>query len=74
MMEDVEKIARGLTKAQREAVRTADILYGVFGTQPFRNRLAALNLCIWEWQAGRYFSPLSALGLAVRQHLQEQGE
>lgn len=72
MTPDVTAIVKGLTKAQREAIKLADDYWGVYGTQPFRNRLALLGLCAYDTRAGRGSSWLLDLGLAVRDQLMKE--
>lgn len=69
MMEDVAKIARGLTKADRECISGADPakLSGSVGT--------LLALCLGPLANVQRDNTvyLTPLGVAVRKHLSEQG-
>lgn len=71
---DLPQLAKALTPAQRDAVRNALDDWGVFGTRPFRNKLAELGLCCSETRAGRGSSCLTPLGLALHDHLTTNGE
>jgi len=81
--EHVEEVAKGLTKAQRQAlnwlstgnVAASDAFYGHSKEQPRRPTLTALvrrglaRCKVWDttWEVS-----ILPLGLAVRQHLLEQ--
>lgn len=72
--DEAMRIAGTLTKAQRDAIRKAEdgVYGGVFGTLPFRNRLARQGLCSFDSRAGRGASWLSPLGERVRAALQNR--
>lgn len=63
----VEQIARGLTKAQRRSVLAGRVSYGS-GYWPLYNAMRDKGLI-----TNMMGNTLTPLGLAVRNHIQEQG-
>jgi hypothetical protein len=66
-MTDPAEIAKGLTEAQRKAVRRGYLQHGR-GMWPLHNALVEMGL----FPHGHYH-PLTPLGLSVRAVLQEKG-